>query len=227
MGHVVDLAWVTDEREALLLSWAAGAMAMDGKSVSSSSSRKKSTNGSSGGGFMKALVYANDSDARKLKRLGAYFPLDKMVSVRPELLEREGLADNSELSLPLIETRKGSRIPGNPRHMVNVLSMDAEGPHDLRGTVFYAIFKNKIIINSNADAEKYLAFLHEERVADKPFIYTLMEGRCYRGDGLVTPNDTMPAKLDFVFGAPDGTGLRDINAGEIFHILICMLLDSC
>lgn len=213
LGHVVDLAFVSDEREAKLLSWAAGARLAEGhksgsRSNSSTSSRKCKSDpeGRVGGGFMSALVYATEREAKRAVRESgeSYFALDRMVSVRSNFQGEDD--DDGELDETwpkLVSASKGSVIPGNPRQMVKLLEIPAK-TYDLRGTVFHSIFKDKIIMNSNKDAEKFRSNLILERNPNVPTIYTLKEGRCYRGDGLVTSDDTIPAKLNFVFGEKPG-----------------------
>jgi hypothetical protein len=206
VGHVVDLAFVSDEKEARLLSWAAGAKPSNSSS-SSNSGMQGGGGGGGGGGLMQALVFASLAEAEKYAPRGAaYFPLPPS----------EGGADDAlPLDLPeLLSSTRGSRIPGNPRHMVNVLEMES-GPHDLRGTVFRAIFKDKIVMDSNYHAEKYLQQLSTEGVRERPTVFTVQEGRCFRGDGFVTPAlDTLPpGPLDFVFGQPPGEE-KGLRAGE-------------
>ena len=209
VGHVVDLACVSDEKQARLLSWAAGARLPEGKASSSSSSSSNSKPGS--GGFMKAQVFASEKEAKRALKGsgGSYFALNRMVSARPQ--EEQ---DNDEVddTIYLNHLSNGHKIAGRPQHLVNLLEMDPS-PYDLRGTVFYNIFKDKIMMDSNKDAEKYIKNLVSER-RTIPTIYTLREGKCYRGDGLVTAEDTLPAKLDFVFGEPKGEEVLEVDTLE-------------
>ena len=209
VGHVVDLASVSNEQEARILSWAAGAK-------SSSSSSKSSSKRAAGGGYMKALVFVTEKDAKRaLPRdtSSSYFRLDRIASGRKN--NAYGVTD--KIHLPDIVSSNGSNIGGNPQQMVNLLEMES-GDHDLRGTVFFNIFMNKILIDTSEDAEKYIDLLLSEGVTNMPTIYT-RDGFCYPGDGLVIPKDNIPAKLDFVFGEPRNSAfsyLENIEKGMIY-----------
>jgi hypothetical protein len=227
VGHVVDLACVAGEKEARLLSWAAGARASEGSSSRSGSSsgsgsssrRKVAGGGGGGGGYMKALVFTSNKYAKLVQRETACFSLDRMVSVRGQLEEEEeggGAGEEEEystqLALPQYLSSKGQRIPGNPRHMVNLLEM-VPGKNDLRGTVFHVIFRDKLVMDSSRDAERFLKQLRAEG-RDTPTVYTLKEGECVRGDGFTSPEDTLPVNLDFVFGEPRAEDVDVLEAVE-------------
>lgn len=214
LGHVVDLAWVEDDKEARVLSWAAGAK--DASATSSSNTFKED-----GGGFMKALVYETVKDGKKALKKAfkkgdplSFFPLNRMVS--GSLLQtRQELCESDMVELPEILLNTGEKPSGNPKHMVNILKLRNGNPfHCLRGKVFHAIFKNKIIMDKNKHAESFIEHLLAQGEVDIPTIYT-KEGRCFRGDGLMgSTNENMPARLDFVFGAPPSEGQSTIVEAE-------------
>ena len=188
VGLVVDLARVKDEKLAHILSWAAGADTPSSKAE-----------GGDYGGYMAAYVFVTDRDAKKaLGRQGlrraSYFLLDRMISARI----RQGGRTESNYLPPF-----PSDVAGNPKHMLNLIELE-DDDLNLRSTVFYSIFKGKMLIDTNGDAERYIAQLHSRGVLDIPTIYT-MEGCRYRSDGLFTPKDCIPAELNFVFGEPQNT----------------------
>jgi hypothetical protein len=228
LGHVVDLAWIKKDNEARVISWAAGA-----KEASNQSSSSRSRSYDYGDGFIKARVFETAKEAKVARKVArkhadepfSCFSLDRMVATRsttavdPEISR----CDSHLVPLPDILLNTGQPPSGNPRHIVNTLELRGGQPyHLLRRKLFHAIFRNKILMDTDKSAKRFIDHLVMQDASDIPIIYTLEGGR-FSGDGFSSPNDRMPAKLDFVFGAPpsDGQGaVEDIKRGTRMNILL-------
>merc|ERR1712000_505023 len=91
-----------------------------------------------------------------------------------------------------------SSISGNPRDMVNIIAL-----HDchegLRDSIFYHVFRGKILMDTDSDAWNYWNSLRTAPTTEMPTIYTL-EGSRINANGIVLPGDNAPKRLDYVFG---------------------------
>lgn len=175
---VVEIGHVADEREAKVLSWAAGAR-------------------------IKA-IFARDSSAQdKLDQHGrASFAEDQLIpfqvrdSGRPRtrnISEKEACA--LPLRLPLEDGKTVVIKPGErvcigkdippPQFAVNMFDLTADKEH-YRDTLLWSMYRNMLVMNTVDDARRYRQACAKER-RPCPSIYTL-DGRCIKSDGCATLN---------------------------------------
>jgi hypothetical protein len=102
---------------------------------------------------------------------------------------------------------------------VNLISLPPRH-ESLRDTIFYQIFQNAILVETERDLVAYRSLLLQNKVFPLPNLYSL-DGFRSRGDGLVhvppSQQDRLPGsggsggRLDFVFGESSLTDLTDFR----------------
>jgi hypothetical protein len=217
LGQVVDLAFVDSDPPKLaeVISWAASE-------------------------YMSALVVANDVPRREgyfRDQNVSYWELDRIVPYQTQKGRNRSENHVNQQKLPLDLPRLPGNISGNPRYLVCDLYSSSEThlsppsllppfslqvnlihlhqkDEKLRDTIFYQIFQNSLLLETEVDATLYRNLLIQNKIFPIPTLYSL-DGCCLRGDGLLSPTthhqNHLPGKLNYIFGEKSLTDLTEFR----------------
>ena len=198
VGYVIDLGYVEDKTEALILS-----------------NMAKRHCGS--------LVVKDSATAREMYDKGiAAWSLEHMLPFRvpcngrnpAKKFRKRNEAEMARASLPLDVLRN---VPGRPEYLVNLVSLDKENEH-LRDTLFWSIFKKSLLFDDLPSGSAYRdGEIRKGRSA--PAIFT-RKGEMIRSDGLMDPSNKVNLNASdqrrggFVFGAQPASATEDFIHAE-------------
>jgi hypothetical protein len=96
----------------------------------------------------------------------------------------------------------------------------------LRDTIFYQIFQNSLVMDSERDAVSYRSVLVQSKVFPVPTIYTL-DGIRLRADGVFQSpsHDRLPSRLDYLFGEKSDFGARELRDLELELDMIAKMIE--
>jgi hypothetical protein len=183
VGCPVDLAYVNDKDEALILSWASS-------------------------NYLDALVFRDTDTASILYRQSNLKTL-ALDQTQPYRVGNSRSRNEEELRscllpLPPLEGYNGPP----PRYMINMLKLDSAN-ENLRDSLFWHMFSNTLLFDDFASATTYRKILVQQRRLT-PSMYTLTGERLMK-DALFTPGNKIPKNLSNVYGEQNLSTTDDYN----------------
>ena len=160
---VAQLGYVSNERTAMLLSWAIGMAKMEAVLVESAASQQQAHTLGASAYAMETIsrYYVSQGKGKKRERTLAEC-LQRKLNLRlplgPAKSDGGGADSDAGTDAEMLTTA------ANPRHAVNMIELPA-ADEDLRDTLFHSLFGHTIVCKSRDTALKYRAACMRKRIS--------------------------------------------------------------